>query len=894
MKLLFTLTLFSLSFYCNAQITLSEDSIPSNLFPYSGLRNDVHIDRLNNYWIAFEKAGLGKFDGNNWIAYDSSNGALPVNKVLYVTSDSLNNIYAGTSVGISIFNGITWQQFNSNNSPLPLSGVTTIEINGNEIWAGTKKGLFLYDGLSWTGYSTLNSGIINDTVNCISIGKNGEIWTGTRRGISKFYQNNWTNYGVGFNEIDYYGINDLAVNGNNELWVLNGPHSVYFLDTNSNSFVSIKTILPSTEFGCHKLTITASAKNIESDGVNIYLTSNDFLALRYMSPILIKINLQHIMQYILFDSLDYYIANAANFDYHNSRYALIFPYNLVNSKLYHIDLSVIPFHPFPTAIIEPANLNINQVNARINNDGEMHWNPADNSTGIYEVPACSGKNTIYASALWLGGYDQNNQLHTACQTYKQQGASDFWPGPLDTINATIDSTTVAQYDRLWKVNRTDIDSFIVNYNNPNYTIPQVILDWPAHGTGNYSRSLAPFVDKNSDGIYNPSDGDYPQIDGDQEIWWVFNDAYKNHTESKGTAFGLEIQAKAYAYNCAAPTIDNDVINYTTFYQYKIINRSDTTYHGLYIGFWCDIELGDASDDLVQCDVLSHTGFGYNGDSLDETGNGYGLNPPIQNITILKGPIADPGDGIDNNYNGIIDEPGETNSMNHFFYYFPTNDPCCGNPQVDIDYYEYMDAHWKDNMPMTYGGDARGGNLAAQVPGTNIPCNFMFPGTTDSTFSANWTMPTGGIQPTDMRMLLSSGKFSIAPGEIRTIDFAYITTRDSFIFPNFSYNHNQVAKIQNWFDHDLLASCPPRMPVVNTINEEPMFIFPNPSFNQITLVDIKIENDYTYSITDITGKICFQSKLIKKEIDISKLSSGLYFIRIENNNETKQAKFIKLK
>ena len=43
----------------------------------------------------------------------------------------------------------------------------------------------------------------------------------------------------------------------------------------------------------------------------------------------------------------------------------------------------------------------------------------------------------------------------------------------------------------------------------------MILNWPASGNGNYSRSLAPFVDYNHDGIYNAIDGDYPKIDGAQ-------------------------------------------------------------------------------------------------------------------------------------------------------------------------------------------------------------------------------------------------------------------------------------------------------------------------------------------------------------------------------------------
>ncbi|MBK7183400.1 MAG: hypothetical protein IPH89_10910 [Bacteroidetes bacterium] len=44
-----------------------------------------------------------------------------------------------------------------------------------------------------------------------------------------------------------------------------------------------------------------------------------------------------------------------------------------------------------------------------------------------------------------------------------------------------------------------------------YNVDPTILSWPAHGTGNFSRNLAPFVDVNADGNYNPlTGGDYPK------------------------------------------------------------------------------------------------------------------------------------------------------------------------------------------------------------------------------------------------------------------------------------------------------------------------------------------------------------------------------------------------
>src|SRR5580692_3752212 len=93
-------------------------------------------------------------------------------------------------------------------------------------------------------------------------------------------------------------------------------------------------------------------------------------------------------------------------------------------------------------------LDINNVKARINNCDDLWWDLM--SKASYEVPKGSGNNSMFAGALWIGGIDQNNQLHLAANTYRQNGV-DFFPGPLDA-NGQVNSTICAQFDSLWKIN----------------------------------------------------------------------------------------------------------------------------------------------------------------------------------------------------------------------------------------------------------------------------------------------------------------------------------------------------------------------------------------------------------------------------------------------------------
>ena len=176
------------------------------------------------------------------------------------------------------------------------------------------------------------------------------------------------------------------------------------------------------------------------------------------------------------------------------------------------------------------------------------------------------KTVIYAGNFGIGGLDGSNNLHFSGATFEN---STFFPGPIRIATATTEGISCAAFDRVWKINRWEVEEFVLKYQDPNYTIPEVILSWPAHGNtaDGYAQNLAPFHDSNSDGIYNPYDGDYPEFDldgtlacgdiiyGDQCIYWIINDVGNNQSSN---ALGIEVHMQAYAY------LGGESINNTTF------------------------------------------------------------------------------------------------------------------------------------------------------------------------------------------------------------------------------------------------------------------------------------------------------------------------------------------
>ncbi len=432
-----------------------------------------------------------------------------------------------------------------------------------------------------------------------------------------------------------------------------------------------------------------------------------------------------------------------------------------------------------------VDLDINNVRTTILNGGDMWW---DLTTARYEIPKGSGKHSMFCGAIWIGGLDAMGNLHTSAMSYRQSG-NDFFPGPLDTAYATTTDSLCGEYDRLWKVNRSDVESFIQNRNDPNYIIPDEILEWP--GNGNTQRGiahfLAPFQDVDGDGVYNALAGDYPRFNftgqnncdndllGDQAVWWVFNDNGNTHSETGGAALGIEVHAMAFAFRSSS-----DWLNDATFYRYKIINRSAVNYNNVWFAQWTDYDLGDAFDDYIGCDVGRGLGYVYNGDLYDGSsatpGSGtYGEHPPAIGVDFLSGPLAESGDMIDNDRDWTVDEAGERIILARSIYY--TGDfTVQGNPSTPSGFYSYLRGHWKDDTPMTYGGNAYGG---ADI------CHFLWPGNSDpygwGTFGVPmppWDELMSGNLPSDRRQINTVGSFNLDAGEVDFITVGLPWARDT--------------------------------------------------------------------------------------------------------------------
>lgn len=479
-----------------------------------------------------------------------------------------------------------------------------------------------------------------------------------------------------------------------------------------------------------------------------------------------------------------------------------------------------------------SSLDINNVRAMVLNGGDMWWNLFDPRYEIPKVddPGLPKKHSLFSGAVWIGGQDAQNNLYLASQTYRQSsggGAPDagYWPGPLDnTGNITKEECAAWNYHA--KIDKATVDKFREDFSKGIYAsreeslLPQTIREWPAKKNpfvkANMNHELAPFVDVGgAPDEYNPLDGDYPDFRGDQGIWWVMNDA-GNVKEPLSSTIGLELQVLAFAFQT------NNLINNMTFYKQKLINKGPNTLNNTYLGQWVDADLGFYNDDFVGCDVARGLGFCYNGDNDDEGANGYGLNPPAIGVDFFQGPTADAGDGIDNDRDGTIDEAGEKIIMSSFIYYNNDSNPTNGNPSRASDFYNYLQAIWKDGKQITFGGD--GTNQS------NQPYKFMFSDKTDpqgfgftppksATVPFEWsetkTQATGQSSntPADRRFLQSAGPFTLAQGAVNELTIGVVWARANSGGARGSEGLLKVADdmAQELFDNDFKLPQGPNAP-----------------------------------------------------------------------------------
>ncbi len=878
------LLLFTTIFNSKAYNGAYPYTIPVGLQTASFTTNNckLAIDNAHKLLLTSTGAGLLVFDGTNYSNFNTSNSGIFCDNTKDIAVDGANKYFVASDSGMSVYNGAAWTNYSPSNSAIVSKQLKTIYTKNNVVYVGGNNGFSIFNNGSFTNFNTTNSALSNDTINAFAVDANNDVWIATNNGLCKWNGSTMTVFTSSNSSLPFNKINSLLVNGS-DLWLLNSGVGISRM--RNTSFTALPLLANTALSFSYNARLSAGPK-----GGVLFVNPNKSQVCEFYN--------NRIYTYFVQTSFSFATFCAPVFDVATNKLWLNAPskrFASLDFTSYQNTLASSTSSPSGVPSITAENcqsLDVNQVKSAILNLGDMCW---DGNDVKFEVPKGSGKHAIFANSLWIGGLTASGNLRVAAQTYRQTG-NDFWPGPLDTVTGNTDTAKAAQYNRIWKITRQEIEDFKTNFQtgavqNGSFIPAEAILSWPASETGNYSRKMAPYVDANNDGVFNPlSGGDYPIIRGDQQLYWIFNDNLAYHTESGGTQLKVEVHAAAYAFNNPALNTADSLLNYTTFYHYEIINRSNTSLDSCYLANWTDFDLGNYNDDFFGSIPARNTVYCYNSDADDE-GNGtnhYGTHPPIVSVIILNGPAAYLLDGVDNNNNGSIDEPGEKNRMTHSI--FNNNDfSLSGNPVTAQHYYNYLTGKWKDNSLLTYGGNGYGGT---------VPQKFIWPDYP--------SVPSGWHQSniSDGRMIQSCGPFHFGAGASVTYDFAFIFSQDTTLAYNSAayYNHaaNDAQTVENWFNQNSFPSNWVSTQELENFQkpENKLLIFPNPAGNT---VQIEFENKAELTalvVFDGRGKRIKTSKIdttekCRVQVDLSDFVAGIYLVQAKDKDGKNYfAKFVK--
>ena len=413
----------------------------------------------------------------------------------------------------------------------------------------------------------------------------------------------------------------------------------------------------------------------------------------------------------------------------------------------------------------------NQISTIHGNHGDVVSYHISGNSGL-EWPKGSGKLAVFQSGIWLAsgrskapGADWVDEIRTAAAEY----TVEFVPGSIGSSDANS--------GHIYQIHKKEVAAFLENdwatFQAMSLELPITAVEGSSAFTELVSKSLptddfsnwpvhdgAPWQDANGDGVYNPADGDYPDILGDVFHWYVMNDGNAaTHTPLWGTSpMNVDVQTSVFGFDQAGP------MGNILFVRWVMINKGSDELDSVFVSMWHDDDVGDATDDLVGCDIASSVGYTYNDADGDNT---YGVEAPAAGADFFQGPLVESlGDSAtiftwskENGYHLRTFHDMKKLGMTSFVKYINGN-PIYADPDNAIETYNYM-----NGLVGTTGEPF-------ENPVTGEESVFVHDG--DPTTGSGWIDDVPG----DRRYLMTSGPFYFAPGDTQEVVGALIMAAGS--------------------------------------------------------------------------------------------------------------------
>ncbi len=761
---------------------------------------------------------LSTDNGTNWAQANSGLTDIHVYALsTFPNASSGTNLFAGTSGGafLSTDDGSSWNQSGLTNATVEAFAVFTSGAGDTDLFAGTDHGVYLSTNAG-SAWEQVNNGLADTNIHCLA-SSGADLFAGTKSGL--FLS---TNVGESWakkfsSSILTNSVNAIAVfpsaAGDTDIFIGCGYRST----DNGNTWTSFSS--------------SFTALGISPDGAGDTL----FVAGAYGGGVIYSTNYGTSWTQTSLTNVDVY-----SFAFSPNDTGGVNLFVGTGSKgVWKITLSGIA--PLP---INQVDFITNTIEAVLGNNGIYFYNRITGNDGLF-WPAHSGKNAVCAAGPWLVGIGVNDHsLYSASCEY----STEYQPGPIlsrydgNPKNVLVDAADPR--DKKWNV-------MVLS----NSTLPSdsTYKAW----VQNAAQTGAPLT----------PDGK-PLIVGDQAAYWITNDLTSTgHNGLSSTSpLGVEVHNYVSAFDRSG------ALGQTLFMRLTFINKSSVSYDSCYFGWWSDIDLGDANDDLDGCDSARNLGYTYNGNPADAV---YGNDPPADGYVLLEGPKVPTG----NNADSAV--------VRGVWVHGCKNLPMTSYIEINLDDPRFADPRLGNQSWSQQAYDLLRGLIAGTgepfTDNNGRPTKFVDYG--DPVTGTGWLDDL----PYDKRLLIGSGPFNFMPGDTQEVVVAYLIGQGTSNINSVEVLRKMADTVRAVFNSNFTVFTP-----VHTANNDvPRSFslsqnFPNP-FNPTTTISYELSaNSYaTLRVYDILGRVevtLVNSTQTQGEhsvyFDGSKIASGVYLYRLD--------------
>lgn len=765
-----------------------------------------------------------------------------------VTGDS---VWLATDLGVELLT-----DFGSNSTLiLPNFVAYCITLSGSSVWVGGQDSIAHFDGNNWTFYSGFNLPTPSIVIDIKVI--NNVVWLIANNQLFRMLGNGFINMNRQASSItpapvgNRFALRSPQLTGYTCIEYVNGSWDSL---PATNQIQGARTLSSITYIGQSLWAVSHTNKVVR---FNRLIREWEDLGIEDMQNIIAnrnKIYTFRAREFYEIDPLTKVVTDSFSFRYYSLSGSSTHRIKSMGSRVMYSPNDGLPTEIYINAALrKEKSLDLNNFSWPINPSGAI-----GHDRFSFKEVRIDNKKSIFTMTPWMSGL-YNQATFVNAPTY---GLS-YLPYASGPISDIYDGNYIEKYDRVWKVNRDEIELHKQNHSNSNYTMPEDIATWPGNGdhTKGEAFHLAPFVDVNGNGIYEPELGDYPDILGHQAVYTIFSNQRQDYFfgASREGPRGqvLEFHLMMYAFDSA----EVSSLNNSVFLNYRVFNRSEEDVEDATFTLFTDWGMSNPVTSVCGSDSTENLFFGYNISSFDVE---YGSSPVAVAGSLLNQPLD-----------------GHMYFMRPDFQFFTMTDP-----RISFDVIRYVNYQWLNGNPLV--------RQSPNGPNSNNNGLGFSPPNIDSTFTNwafntpdNWYFPPSEMH--DTRSLANTKLGTIKPGEHRCVEFAfthgYDSTDNSGDWQNAltrARNHMNAAK--SVYDN-LNTGCLGAVLTNETFEDSRLHFktYPNPlTAGQTMYIET---NDRVNGIEMIATsgqqlQVGYKSTSSGYEIDIPKeIASGIYLLRI---------------